>query len=289
MYYALVILSTVLLSVEFCSNKTYQKWAGVAPAASFAYNALLGAFQIPVFLVLNKFRFEFTPFSAVMAFCMAICALLYTVIGLKMMSSGKMTIYTLFLMSGGMTLPYLFGIVFWNEAPSVLRIFGILMILGGVIIANTGKERPAWKFILLGVLVFVLNGCVSILSKAHQIEAVRATVSSASFGMLSAISTALFSGCAIAVFAKKTPEDVRAIPMRRVVPLIAGTAIIHGISYLLQLIGAVHLPATVLYPIITGGAIVFTAFAGWIAFREKPNARMWIGIVLCFIGTCLFV
>lgn len=47
------------------------------------------------------------------------------------------------------------------------------------------------------------------------------------------------------------------------------------ISYMLQLIGAESLPASVLYPFITGGSIILTSFAG-VAFlkRKTHNSSM---------------
>lgn len=64
---------------------------------------------------------------------------------------------------------------------------------------------------------------------------------------------------------------------------------IGGVSYLFQLKGAINLPATVLYPFITGGSIIFTALAGRVFFGEKPKKRTLTGIALCFLGTVLFL
>ena len=70
---------------------------------------------------------------------------------------------------------------------------------------------------------------------------------------------------------------------------ILGAAAIGGISYLLQLIGARTLPATALYPMVTGGAIIFSAIAGRVFFKEKLSRQQLWGIGLSFIGTLLFL
>ena len=59
--------------------------------------------------------------------------------------------------------------------------------------------------------------------------------------------------------------------------------------YFLQLIGAANLPASVLYPMVTGGSIIFSAIAGVIIFKEQLSRRQIISITLCFIGTLLFL
>ena len=62
-----------------------------------------------------------------------------------------------------------------------------------------------------------------------------------------------------------------------------------GVFYGLQLMGAKALPATVLYPLVTGGSIVFSAFSGMIFLREKLSRRQITSIILCVAGTLLFL
>ena len=58
---------------------------------------------------------------------------------------------------------------------------------------------------------------------------------------------------------------------------------------MLQLLGEKTLPATVLYPFITGGSIVFSSLAGVIFFKEKLSAKLIISVMLCFAGTVMFL
>ena len=76
---------------------------------------------------------------------------------------------------------------------------------------------------------------------------------------------------------------------RKVLPLLLASSIADGISYMLQLIGAAHLPATVLYPFITGGVVVLTSLTGVVLFHEKLSKRQLAGDLACFIGTLLFL
>ena len=61
------------------------------------------------------------------------------------------------------------------------------------------------------------------------------------------------------------------------------------ISYMLQLIGAEFLPASVLYPFITGGSIILASFAGVAFLKEKLTIRQWMAVTACFVGTLLFL
>jgi len=43
-----------------------------------------------------------------------------------------MSLYTLFLMSGGMTVPYVWGVAFLDEDLTLFRTLGLLLITGDV-------------------------------------------------------------------------------------------------------------------------------------------------------------
>ena len=71
--------------------------------------------------------------------------------------------------------------------------------------------------------------------------------------------------------------------------LIAGSALIGGVSYMLQLVGAENLPATILYPFITGGSMFFSSLAGVLVFKEKLSAKLIISLVISCLATLLFL
>lgn len=285
--YLFVIIATVLLAVDFALSKLYQKKAGVGITAGLSFNALNGLLTAAVFFALNGFKFTFSPFSLVLAFSMSAFALAYSLIGFRILRMRNMAIYTLFLMTGGMVLPYIFGLIFLDEPLKILRIIGLAVIVAAVVLSNSAGKKPTKVQLLLCVAVFFLNGAVSIVSKVHQVDVVHNAVNSTEFVMLSGIAKFVMSGVAL-IFAKGKEKTALPKPLD-IVPIVAVSAVVGGVSYMLQLIGAVNLPATVLYPCITGGSIIFSAFAGRIFFKEKISNIQWICIALCFAGTCMFL
>jgi drug/metabolite transporter (DMT)-like permease len=292
--YGLLTLAAVLLAVDFAIAKLYQKRAGTSLSAGFAFNALLGLFTALVFWIIGGFSFQITRLSAVMAVLLTVLATSYTLIGFRILRSGSMALYSLFLMTGGMTLPYLWGLFFLDEPFSWLRTAGLCVLMGAVLLSNLPKkgERVNVKLILMCVAIFALNGCVSIASKAHQIEATLPTVDTNSFVILTGLGKVVISGTAFLItkFAGKKRADAPSLKKRLpILLLILCSAIIGGVSYLLQLVGAKNLPATVLYPFITGGSMVFSSIIGIVAFREKPSKLLLFSIGACFIGTLMFL
>jgi len=286
MNYILVVAATVLLALDFAISKQYQRSEGDSFTAGLRYNALNGLLTALIFLALSGFRPGFSLYSLLMAFAMSLCAMLYSILGLRVLKEGNTAIYSLFLMSGGMLLPYVFGLLFLNETLTIFRLLGVLMILAAVILSNRSKFRFQPTFYLFCAAVFLLNVMVSILSRCHQVNTAFASVSSTAFVMYSGVGKFVMSSVALAVQKK---EKRARFSSGKVVPLIAGSALIGGVSYMLQLIGAKELPASVLYPIVTGGSIVFSALSGRVFFREKLTVYQRISIALCVIGTLLFL
>ncbi|GEM_PF-6484974 len=65
----------------------------------------------------------------------------YNIIGFRLLKSGTMAMHTLFLMSGGMVLPYVFGLLFLNEPFSLFRTAALILILAGVVLSNDDNEK----------------------------------------------------------------------------------------------------------------------------------------------------
>lgn len=285
----MLIGSAVLLAVDFSLNKIYQKLEGTSPAAGFAFNSFLGLFTAIIFFVINGFRADFSTYSFIMAALVNGLVMCYNIIGFRLLKSGTMALYTLFLMSGGMVVPYIFGMFFLNEPFSGLKTAALILILTGVIVSNADNTKVNSKQIAMCMIVFILNGFVSVISKLHQIEVRFDTVNATDFVLIGGIFKFIFAGILYLFTRSNFAENTK--PKTKITPfiIIIASAAAGGISYFLQLFGAVSLPATVLYPFVTGGSVVLSSLAGVIFFKDKLSKNLILSIILCFIGTVLFL
>ena len=136
--------------------------------------------------------------------------------------------------------------------------------------------------------LFLLNGGVSIISKLHQIEQGFETVNSDCFVLFTSLIKCIALLPVFFVLKKKSPVAFKP-DIKKILPVIVLASVFSGVSYMLQLIGATSLPATVVYPLITGGSIILSSVAGLLILKEKPSKQQITGILICFIGTCLFL
>lgn len=304
MYYLFLLLSVVLLSLQFAVNKFYQKENGKEISVSLLYTCLAGFSASLFFLIINRFNVSVTGFSLLCAAGVSVLCLLYTLLGFYIFSIGSFSLYMMFLMLGGMILPFIYGIVFLNDyvelsvASLVARFTGVLLMTLALIIPTTGNSKTFHKkkgklSILLYICVFLMNGFVSVISKLHQIEKVQAVVDNNSFVFWMNLFTGTASGIVLlAVCLKK-----RALPVlsdgfgkSKLFVSVILYAVFSGTAYLLQLIVAgTDIPASVQYPFITGGSVVLSAVCGKILFGEKLTRRAFIGVLIAFFATFLFL
>jgi drug/metabolite transporter (DMT)-like permease len=330
MDYILVLIAVVLLAVDFCFNKLYQRRAGVSPTAGLFFNAIQGLFTGIIFFVLNLVmdkspeteagyssienlfgaKMEYIWLPILLATGMAVCGFIYILIGFKMMEKGSLATYTMFLMTGGMMIHFVFCLIFLGEYDGIVSlifsVIGLLVMAAGVVAQNYSTEKKVTNksLIALGAFVFLLNGCVSVFSKMHQfvpgsekstpVIQVPAnwsdmTVNAEIFVMISGFVKFICCTIALIVVLSKNKKDFKELPIGKVLPVIALSAVASGTSYLFQLLGAAELNGTILYPLVTGGCIVFTALGGWLVYKEKPTKPLVVGMVLCVVGTLFFL
>ena len=311
-YFIMLIVATILMAVNFSFNKLYQKRKGTSPKAAFMFNSLFGLFTATIYFVANGFKVDFSLYSLIMTTLFSICVMSYTVIGFKLLKTGTMAVYTLFLMVGGMVVPYIFGLIFLDEEFSTLRTFALIVIMAGVVLANYGGEKISKERLLMCIAVFLLNGMTSVLSKIHQIdivtelegfalpfaemmgkdpEVIFRSVAKTDFVILGGIVRFVIAGVLFLLYSKKAEKEdgIKKAPIGILLLIILGSAAVTGVSSILQLEGASNLPATVIYPVITGGTIIFSSISGMAFFKDKISYKTVISIALCFIGTLMFL
>ena len=289
MNYIMLVVAAMLLSADFAMNKFYQRLRGTSPKASLFFNSILGLSTAIIFFVANKFKISFTPYSVALSMMISILVMSYNIIGFRLLKMGSMAIYTLFLLTGAMILPYIWGLMFLDEPFSVMRTIGLFLIVAGVIFSNFSNEKINLKQIIMCVCVFILNGFGSIVSKMHQIEVNYECVNTFEFIMIGGLFRFFIAGILYLFFKNKNEQKTKNDGAFKMITIIITSAVFGGVSYFLQLFGAKSLPATVLYPFVTGGSIVFSALVSTFVFKEKISPKLVISVALCFAGTVLFI
>ncbi len=331
--YMLVVAALVLLVLCFACNKYVQKRMGSGVTVSLLFTCVRGlmggAMLFAAYCIINRRLPVVRGYSLIMAGMLAVLVCVYTMLGFKIMSFGSMSVFTVFLMLGGMIVPYLYGVIWLDEKINAPRVIGIVLMVismffpligdniqrGRASAGDTSADLPDTAggdasapvsnsrrviFCVLCLLVFLLNGFVSVISKTHAAGILKFESSdSMTFAMLCQLSCGTISGvilAAVKLFGSRKPDKPDSgtpanfwLLFRAVLVFIALAALFDAASFFFQQLGAAALPASVMYPLMTGGSIVLSALAGFVLFKEKQTKIALIGLAITFAATFLFL
>lgn len=281
LYYAMVMAAVVMFGLQFFCNQQYEREckSGLSASMMFIFGGAVAG--LVVLLAVNGFKWEFTPFTVFMASLAAVDGMVFSLCSLKALGKINLSLYSLFSMLGGMVLPFCLGVFFFDEQFTLgkaICLVAVAVALSLSVERGTGKGGTIYY-----IGVFVFNGLSGVIAKFFQSSDLPKT-SEAAYSVWTAVMTALFSGVILAFVWKKSPLKLNA----KAVISMAGNGILNRVANFLLLLSLAYLPASVQYPMITGGVMIVSTLLGYFT-PNKPKAREWIALALSFAGIMALV
>lgn len=275
LYYGVLLAAVTMFSFQFLFNGIFEKEYGNGLRSMFVFSAGSSLVGFIVLFVINGFRFEFTWFSMLMAFFAALDSIGYTYFSLKSLGRINLSLYSMFAMLGGMILPSVAGLLFYNEEMTIGKgICYVLILLSLLLGVKKGDSKSGYVY-YMGV--FMLNGMSGVLSTIFQ-NAPYEKTSAAGYSMLISL-TALVICLVFLPFVK---GDGRRLTGKALVSM-GGYGVLCRVGNYLLLIALVHLPASAQYPFVTGGVMIISTIISLFT-RNKPSMREIIGVAVSFAG-----
>lgn len=250
MYYAMITGAALLFSLQFFFNSGYEKHTGseLSHALRFALYTSLFGMLVPIFL--NRAKIEFSLFTLCVSLAVAVINISYSWCSVKALEKANVSFFSMFAMLGGMLLPFVYGVCFFGEPFGFLRVLCCVLVIASLVIsAEKGKlEKGSLKYYLA---VFVLNGMSGVVAKFHQ-SGIGNNTDSNSFMFWQKAVTVIVCVALIVIF--RYGVKLAAKPMMFCV----GYSVLCTVGNLMMLTALLHLPASLQYPLVTGGTIVFS-------------------------------
>ena len=282
MYYGLILLSVVMFGGCFALQDVYRKMRGSGLRISMESACIGSLAGLAVLLALNGCRWEFTPFTLIMASIAAINSIAFTFFTFKALDVINLSLFSLFSMLGGMVLPFLQGIFFFGEQITVAKVLCVIFICAALALTVTRGRKG--KGYLYYVGVFVLNGMSGVLSKLFN-ELDFEKTSAAGYSVWIALCTVVISGAAWAILSRKQRTDAPRLTLRAgAVSAVSGS--VNKVANFLLVIALAHVDASVQYPMVTGGVMIVSTLICFFGER-KPSRRELISVGLAFVGMLL--
>ena len=281
MYYGLIGISVVMFGFAFYFNGKYENIKGGGLRATVVFSLISALVGSVILFFMNGMRFEFTPFSFLIALLSAINAILYTFCSLKALGRINLSLYSLFAMLGGMALPFAMGILFFEEGLTLSKILCFATITLALTMTVSKGESKGGFLYYAGI--FILNGMSGVLTKLFQASAFEKT-SDMGFSLLSALLSVGI--CVLALpFLQKAERSEFSV---KAILYAGGNGAFNRVANLLLLIALSHVPASAQYPMVTGGVmIVSTVISAFTA--NKPTKKEVAAVILSFIGIILLI
>ena len=300
--YIIISLAVVCFAGQFAFTKLYEstvKQNMISLLVMLIFTSLTGMI---LYLCVGKFQIQFSAVTLLWAAILAIIMIPYYIVSIYVMSLGSLAIYSMFMMLGGMLVPFFYGIIFLDEKITVGKIIGTallsLFIIMQALSASSNDESDSAKsptkrkylFFLLCLLIFFINGLTGVVAKAHQMS--NGSADEISFTVISCALTLIFSLILFAFFSLKNRSEIKeqitlSLRLKPIyIMLLIGAATYTG--NFLHLKAASHVPASIQFPLVSGGVILLSALVSAFIFKEKSSAKEWISITGAFLSTFLF-
>ena len=357
LFYLALVFSALIFSSQFLITRQYQRRNGTGFMSSvrlslFAYATIALFFLVKGSIAFGRLNVGFSFFTLGMTLGVAVVSLSCAYMGIKVLSVGDMSVYSVFMMLGSMVLPSLAGILFFGESFGWLKAIALFLMIAAVIISIGGKKKISAKAIAYYVGIFVMNGLIGVFFTVHQNNPAltaaaivgadgTVTVNNDVFMTWYGLSTvilclAIYAAYAIMRLADKkkacacgaenfgaeaacgettcvetacgknadgekpekcceTADGEKPEKKVRWLAISIGLAAIYGVcnglgDYFIALgtqPGA--LGASVSFPVVNGGTILFSTLFGRIIYKEKITVNTVISLVLTFVSTIMFL
>ena len=273
--YGLVSIAVVIFGFVFLINSQYEKLAGHSTRAilTFITGTYIAGFT--VLFIVNKFRLEITPFSMLVAFVAAVNVIIYNFCSINALGKINLSLFSVFAMLGGMALPFVAGLFFFDEKLTLGKIICFVTIAVSLFFTvEKGQSRGGYKYY---AGVFVFNGMSGVISKFYT-AADYPKASEAGYSAQIAVFAVII--CLILLAFNK---DEKLNLNWKSVSCIASNGALGNTANLLLLLGLAKLPASAQYPFVTGGTMIVSTIICFFT-PNKPKKREIIAVALSFAG-----
>lgn len=282
--YIMIIIADILFSLQFLMTGTYSKRTKGTTADSLAFSCgtslIIGVYMIFVDGLTNGFGIDITWYSLILSFGMVAVSLLSSYFSIKSLKYINLSLYSVFLMLGGMIVPSVFGIMV-GEALTWGKVLCALLIMGAMALSvektGSGKKGAAKYYFAC----FFLNGCGGVFAKLLTMYK-KYEVSSNDFLVTYMLISAALSFLLLAVISKGKPlsyfSDLKCIGC------MGGYSVFHGIAQMLSLLTISNgMDVSIQQPLVSGGVLVMS-FIISVTMRERQTWKNVLSFVISVLA-----
>lgn len=270
-----------MFGAQFLFTQEYKKEYGNDFLAMVVQSIVGGIVGFVSILIINGFSFGYTHFALVMSLLVFVNSKFCAFCSLKALGKINLTLYSVFMMLGGMVLPFVTGVLFFGEPLTWGKAICFVFIAAAICMTlekNDNKKGGAIYYIG----IFIFNGLSGVLAKVYTALPFE-KVDAAEYSVLCSLVNLVLS-VALLWFARGVKRKLTG----RAVASLVGSGLLNKIANYWLLICLAVVPASAQYPFITGGTMVASALISYCT-KQKPNKKELLSVGLSMAGLILLV
>lgn len=280
-YYALIIAAVVMFGGCFKLNDVYRRLRGAGAVASISMSFISSVAAILPMMIIAGFDFSITPFTAIMCFAGIVNGLLFSYCSIMALGKINLSLYALFSMLGGMVLPFIQGIAFYDEPITVAKIVCFVLITIALVISTGKLDKVGGGFIYYAG-IFILNGMSGVISKIF-VSAPFEKTSSQTYSMWGSVLSAAVCGVILLmIYLVRKPEKGEGVLS---ILAASSSGIVNKVANLLLVISLGFVDSSLQYPLVTGGVMIVSAVFSLFDRDKKVKLSELISVGVAFLGT----
>lgn len=285
MEYFLLLLTVFFASYQNILKKEFSKRCS---SGVYTFTGIVCLFALIVFLSINRdFNITMPLLLYSIAFSVSYAAVsIFFVLALEHGSLAK----TSLVISYSLLVPAAYGIIFLNEEIGPMMIIGFVLLVVSLFLTNyvPKKDQPiedsskqkkkssALLWLLFVMLAFIGNGMCSTIQKMEQTALGEQAQANLFMAIALAINTVFMFTMALIV---EKPRQIKTV-CKKTWWIAAICGIFNGLTNFLILVLNGKLSASVMFPVVSAGGIVFVFLYALLVYREKFKPMQIIGFVL---------
>jgi drug/metabolite transporter (DMT)-like permease len=238
--------------------------------------AVIGTILFLVLGLMSGFSWHLETMLFGLFYGISLCISMHT--GFKALSIGPMAL-TSIIASFSLIIPFLFGIILWNESLTLLKFFGVILLLLSIFLINIKKENGfSAKWLFYALVTLLSNGFCSVIQKMHQIKFPTLYRTEFMFWALLCVSIIL----TITYNTKRKGKVKFEFSLLGIASGIANCCA----NFIVLFLSATE-NASVLFPIIAVANIITVWVIGILFFKERLKVLQAIGLVMGVVSVVL--
>lgn len=238
--------------------------------------AVIGTILFLVLGLMSGFSWHLETMLFGLFYGISLCISMHT--GFKALSIGPMAL-TSIIASFSLIIPFLFGIILWNETLTLLKFSGIILLLLSIFLINAKKESGfSAKWLFYALVTLLSNGFCSVIQKMHQIKFPTLYRTEFMFWALLCVSIIL----TITYNTKRNGKVKFEFSLLGIASGIANCCA----NFIVLFLSATE-NASVLFPIIAVANIITVWVIGILFFKERLKVLQAIGLVMGVVSVVL--